>query len=258
MSEPVASDFTPLHPPPGHGDGPARLQRIERELSEFSYIVSHDLAQAIRHLTEFSSLLTGQIGAEASETQAAYAGHVRRAGEKCAVMMDQLLAFSRAQQRPLTLKSCESTRAAQVAALQLSGALRACEATITIAPLGAQALDIDLMTDAFKYAFDNSLKFRTPGTAPQIVVTADHTPDLWVVRIADNGIGVALERQEKLFRMFYQDFAEGEYPGVGAGLALCRRILRRHGGDAVFLPAATGAILELSMPRSGGAEAPVQ
>lgn len=226
----------------------SRLDKAERELSDFSYIVSHDLAAAFRHVAEFSNLLQNDLGAGATTAQQAYSGHVQRATEKCRRMMDQLLVYSRIQQRPLALTLCDATRAAEMAALQLSAEVRANDAEITIEPLGVYVMDIDLMTAAFKHAIDNSIKFRRADVPPRIVISEHHGPDAWVVRIRDNGVGVALERQDKLFRMFYQDYSEGLYSGVGAGLTMCRRILRRHGGDCAFLPCADGACLEFVLP----------
>ncbi len=105
------------------------------------------------------------------------------------------------------------------------------------------------MTLALKYALTNAIKFARPGVPPRIDVRGSEDASEWRVRITDNGIGAPLERQEKLFRMFYQDHPENTYPGVGAGLAICRRILRRHGGDAHFLGAqGDGACFEIHMP----------
>ncbi len=223
----------------------------ERELSEFSYIVSHDLAAPLRHVAAFSTLLTRSLGPEARPEQIAYCESIQTATQKCQVMMAELLAFSRAQQTQMTIETCDATLLMEVAMLQLSAEVQAAGADITIEPLGRARMDSALMTLAFKYALSNAIKFRLADAPVKINVSAETHPDAWTVRFADNGPGVALDRQEKLFRMFYQDESEGAFPGVGAGLAILLRILRRHGGSARFVEVERGACLELSLPVLG-------
>lgn len=220
----------------------------EKELADFSYIVSHDLAASLRYVTEFAKLLVQDLGENASDTQRSYANYIQSSSDRCRLQMDGLLAYSRVQQRALSPARCDMTRLMEVAVLQLSAQVRAVDAQISIEPLGEQVVDADLMTMAFKHVLDNCLKFRRPDVAPLIEVRGLETADAWIVQIADNGIGAPLERQEKLFGMFYQDHAENTYPGAGAGLAICRRILRRHGGDVSFISTNGGSCLEISLP----------
>lgn len=227
----------------------------EKELSEFSYAVSHDLAAPLRHIAAFSTLLTRSVEATATREQIEYCEHIQRATEKCKAMLDELLAFSRAQQAHMTLESCDATLLMEVAKLQLSAEVRTADAEITIEPLGAAVMDSALMTLAFKHALSNAIKFRLAGTPVKIKVAAVPDADAWTVRLSDNGPGVAFDRQDKLFVLFYRDNPEGTFGGLGAGLAILRRILRRHGGDARFVEADQGACLELNVPAKASAPA---
>jgi signal transduction histidine kinase len=235
-----------------HADLPPQTP-TEKELSEFSYAVSHDLAAPLRHIAAFSTLLIRSIGPDPTVEQSEYCDHILGATRKCQAMLDELLAFSRAQQAQMVLETCDATLLMEVAMLQLSAQVQSAGAEITIEPLGKAVMDSALMTLVFKQALSNAIKFRTADTAVKINVAAAPDADAWTVRVSDNGPGVALDRQDKLFRLFYQDVPEGTFEGVGAGLAIMRRVLRRHGGDARFVEAEQGACLELSLPVNAAA-----
>lgn len=225
------------------------FERLEEELREFSYIVSHDLAASIRHLSQFSRLLVKELRGDLTDNQRLYAAHIERAAQRCQTMMERLLTFSRVQQKYLTLAQHDGNRLMESALLQLSEGIATVKPTITVAPLGMLKVDGELMVIALKEAIDNAIKFRPRDHVPTIKVEPAINGDAWALRVFDDGIGIPVEQSEKAFRMFSQLNGE-HYPGVGAGLAICQRILRRHGGDASFLPGDGGTCLELSFPKS--------
>jgi signal transduction histidine kinase len=219
---------------------------IEKELSEFSYIVSHDLAASCRHLSQFSQLLLRNLG-DLTDPQRSYANHIRAAGEKCQMMMEQLLLFSRIQQRELKHELRDATLLAEAAFLQLSHQVREADAIISIEPLGSVYGDPELLTLMFRELMDNAIKFRSPDRPCRVQVRAAQEGDQWIARITDNGIGLAGEQQEKAFRMFWQLNGE-KTSGVGAGLAICRRIARRHNGEVRFASTNEGTRAEIVLP----------
>jgi signal transduction histidine kinase len=223
---------------------------IEKELSEFSYIVSHDLAASCRHLSQFSQLLLRNLG-DLTDPQRSYANHIRAAGEKCQMMMEQLLLFSRIQQRELKRELREATLLAEAAFLQLSHQVREAEAIVSIEPLGAVFGDPELLTLMFRELMDNAIKFRSPDRPCRVQISAAQEGDQWIARITDNGIGLTGDHQEKAFRMFWQLNGE-KTKGVGAGLAICRRIARRHNGEVSFASTAEGTRVEIALPSTPG------
>lgn len=225
------------------------FERLEEELREFSYIVSHDLAASIRHLSQFSRLLVKELRGDLTDNQRLYAAHIERAAQRCQTMMERLLTFSRVQQKYLTLALHDGNRLVDSALLQLSETIGTVKPAIAVAPLGMLKVDGELMVIAVKEALDNALKFRPRDRVPTVKVEPAVYGDVWALRVFDDGIGVPLEQSEKVFRMFSQ--LNGEtYSGVGAGLAICQRIMRRHGGEAAFLAGKGGTCLELSFPKS--------
>lgn len=238
---------------------PERLASVERELADFSYIVSHDVEAAVRHITAFSRLLIEDFEGELTERQQAYADHVQTAGARCQAMMEQLLAFSRAQHKPMEPALRDATPTVQLALLALAAEGRTAGAEITLDPLGEVVADPALLTDLFHRLIDNALKFGRPGVRPRIDIRPAHDDQMWRVRITDNGVGVPAAQREKVFGMFQRLHGDDRYPGVGAGLAICRRIARRHGGEVSFLGHDDGACVELALPHPpAAADRPIQ
>jgi light-regulated signal transduction histidine kinase (bacteriophytochrome) len=226
------------------------FQAVEQELHDFSYIVSHDLAASFRHASEFSRLLLGDLDHDLTARQHAYAEHIQRANANCQAMIEQLLVYSRAQQKPLKLALEGATPTMQFALLKLVSAMEASCAEVSIEPLGDACADRMLIGQAFQHLLDNAIKFRRAGVRPQVSVTPAHSEAAWRVRVRDNGIGVDPDHRERAFRMFQRLNGEAAYPGVGAGLAISRRIARRHGGDVAFLDCdPPGACVELWLPQ---------
>jgi signal transduction histidine kinase len=220
---------------------------IEKELSEFSYIVSHDLAASCRHLAQFSELLLRDLGPLLTESQRNYAKHIQAAGQKCQAMMEQLLVFSRIQSRELKSGPHDVMEILGAVRLQLSEKVKVCEAEISIDGTGIVVGDADLLILALGELIDNAMKFRKPDQSCIIRVSARHEGDRFFIRVADNGIGLADDLREKAFRMFWQRKPDASN-GIGAGLAISRRAARRHGGDVRFIDQDGGCCLEIDLP----------
>jgi light-regulated signal transduction histidine kinase (bacteriophytochrome) len=225
-----------------------RSTAVERELQEFSYIVSHDLAASFRHVAEFSRLLMGEMGPSPTSQQQAHAAHISSATAKCQSMMEELLAYSRVQQKTLERVRLDATPVARLALMQLDARVQEAHAEVSIGPLGEVYADPKLLALAFHHLLDNAIKFRRPDVQPKITVEAARNGATWRMSITDNGLGVEPAYRDKAFGMFQRLNGEDAYPGVGAGLAICRRIARRHGGDIRFIDSVDGASIELALP----------
>ena len=227
-------------------------ERAEAELRDFSYMVSHDLAASFRHVSEFSRLLASD-GGGLSPRQRSHVEYIQTAAIRCQAMMDGMLTFSQAQQKPIAPTRHDATLTMQRAMSQLAN-LETSGAEVTLSPLGEVFADPNLLATAFGSLLENAVKFVVPGVRPRVSIEPAHDADAWRVRVTDNGIGVAPEHAERAFQMFRRLNGEDAFAGVGAGLAICRRIARRHGGDVRFVESANGACVELSLPH----RAPVQ
>jgi len=225
-----------------------RLQMVEQELQDFSYTVSHDLAASFRRLSAFSHLFLGEFEQELTHRQRTYASHVEAANDRCQTMMEQLLVFSRAQQRVLIPASQDANLAIRMAMLQLLRDHQPIQAEVVIEPLGQAYADPDLLGLVFRHLLSNADKFHLPGKVHTVNISAMRDQQFWRLRISDNGVGVPADYREQAFQMFRRLQADDEYPGVGAGLAICRRIAHRHNGEVTFLDTKEGTCIELALP----------
>ncbi|WP_374571144.1 ATP-binding protein [Phenylobacterium sp.] len=226
-----------------------RAVALEQELGDFSYIVSHDLMATFRHVKGFLGLLARDLDPTLTDRQRDFVARIDGAADACQTMLDELRVYSRVQQQPLALADCDGARLFEAARLQLAQAQDA-DVEIRVGALGAVRADHRLLVDALRRVLDNAVKFRRPDAPVRVEVerAADETD--WVVRVTDNGIGVDPGLREKVFQMFYR--ARRDTPGQGAGLTICRRIFRRHGGDVRLVDCDQGACVELRLPLTGG------
>jgi len=236
---------------PAPDSRPSHDDAVERELEDFIYIVSHDMAASVRHVTEFSRLLMNDLGDSLTPRQRSFATRVLATGERSQEMLEQLLAFSRVQQKPLSPVLLDADHLMKIACLKLSSQIHVAHADVRISPLGSVFADRDLLELSFHHLLDNGIKFTRPGVEPRLDVSASETGRSWILRVSDNGQGVPPEYREKVFRMFQRLHPEGAYPGQGVGLPLCRRIARRLGGDIRFIDQTVGACVEMTLPRTG-------
>lgn len=224
------------------------------ELEDFSYIVSHDLASSFRHVSEFSRLLVGELQDGLTEPQAAYAARIVAATTKGQAMLEALLVYSRVQHKRLDRQPDDAAATMRRALLMLAPEMRASGAAVKIAPLGEIQCDPRLLAIALQALMSNAIKFHHPGGRPRITVDLANDAVFWRIRITDNGVGVDVADREKVFRMFHRLDSDDDYPGIGAGLTICRRIARRHGGEVMFLDCTGGARVELSLPHTMAAQ----
>jgi signal transduction histidine kinase len=157
---------------------PSRTAAAEEELREFSYIVSHDLAASFRHLAGFSRLLLGELGDELTGRQREHADQIRAASDKCLLMMEQLLVFSRVQQKPFEPARQDATPTMQLVMLQLAMEVRAADARRSLSNRWARSMPTPACwpspfatrwttpSSSPGRAFGRASPSRTPATRP--------------------------------------------------------------------------------------------
>jgi len=239
----------------GEVSGP-RVTDVEQEFSDFSYVVVHDLSAPLRHIKEFLGRLTdgldgespGPLEAPLTDRQQKLLHRIDRAVDKSEVLLAQLGTYANLQQRPLDLADYAGGDLFRDAWRALAPKVLDSGAEFSVGALGRIHVDRMLFVEALKRILDNAIRYRRPGTTPRIQVSRVPDPSDWVVRVTDNGIGLAADQREKVFRMFYRLARDPKDPLHGTGLTVGRRILRRHGGELRFVDSDDGTCVELRLP----------
>ncbi len=225
------------------------LERSNRDLQHFAYVASHDLQEPLRMVRGFMDLLArryqGKLGSDADE-------YIRYAVDGAARMQHLirgLLAYSRVGTEGKSFEPVDSGVAVNAALQNLRAALDESRAEVTHGDLPMLPADDVQLAQLFQNLIGNALKFRSTE-APKIHVSATDTGDTWEFSVADNGIGFDPQHATRIFQMFQRLHGQNHYPGTGIGLALCKRIIERHGG-CIWADAAPGkgATFHFTVPK---------
>jgi signal transduction histidine kinase/CHASE3 domain sensor protein len=207
------------------------LARSNAELQQFAYVASHDLQEPLRMVASYTQLLakryTGRLDADADEFIAFAVDGATRMQR----LITDLLAYSRVGSRGKELRDTSSEEALALAVRNLHAAILDGGAAIVHTALPRVLADESQLTQLFQNLIANAIKFR--GTSPaQVEITAHRDgPTEWVFVVRDNGIGIDEKYFDRVFVMFQRLHATAEYAGSGIGLAICKRIVERHGGQ---------------------------
>jgi signal transduction histidine kinase len=212
----------------------AELERSNQELQQFAYVASHDLQEPLRMVTSYLQLLElryqDRLDADALEFIAFAVEGATRMHE----LIQGLLAYSRVGTHgaPLQRSDTEATLALTLDNLQV--AIEESGAVVTHDPLPAVMADPIQLGQLLQNLIGNAIKFRGKKV-PYVHIGAERTESddgraQWLFSVRDNGIGIDPQYGERIFLIFQRLHARDEYPGTGIGLALCKRIVERHGG----------------------------
>jgi PAS domain S-box-containing protein len=207
----------------------AELQRVNEKLQQFSYIVSHDLNEPLRTMSSFLSLLACEYQGKLDATADKYMGFVTDGAQRMQGMITDLLAYTGAGGQALTLAPVDSEELLARVLRDLHKAIVEAKAEITYDSLPTVQGDATRLGQVWQNLIGNALKFR--GQAPpRIHASAVKEGSYWQFSIRDNGIGIDPHQAQRLFQVFQRLHTRREYPGTGIGLAICKKIIERHGG----------------------------
>jgi PAS domain S-box-containing protein len=205
------------------------LARSNAELEQFAYVASHDLQEPLRMLSVYSSLLAERYRGKLDEKADGFLAYTVEGAQRMQTLITDLLAYSRVGsnvERSFAMVDCEALFDRCLFNLQVSIQERG--ATVTHDPLPTILGDEVLIGQLLQNLVANAIKFSPES--PAVHVGAVREGDGWRFSVKDNGIGIPAEHHTRIFGIFHRLHARHEYPGTGIGLAVCRRVVERHGG----------------------------
>lgn len=230
------------------------LARVRQDLESFAYAVSHDLREPLRMVCSYLQLIERRCGERLDDEAREFFGYATDGAKRLEAMLDGLLEYSRVTTRGRELRATDAGKALRQAMASLERLIRETGASITCDPMPTVRADPDQLVTLFRNLLENSLTFRS-SEPPRIHVSARRVGDEWVFTVADNGLGIAPEFHDRIFIVFQTAHGRG-HGGVGVGLAICKRIVERHGGRIwVDSEASKGARFSFALPATG-AEGP--
>ncbi len=207
------------------------LSRTRKEFREFAYAASHDLRGPLHILTGFTSLLTRRYENQLDEQGVEFLGFISGAVETLESLIAALLEWSRVDTKG---SESESVPLHEIREAVLEGVGTLCVdngATLRWPDYDGEITgDRSQLVNLISHLVRNGLLFTSDEPA-SVAVSIDREGDLWKIAVADRGIGIAESDIERCFGVFQRLHAADEYPGVGMGLAVCRKIVHRHGGS---------------------------
>ena len=204
------------------------LERSNKDLEQFAYAASHDLQEPLRTVSNFSQLLAKRYKGELDAKADQFIGFIVDGSTRMQEMIDNLLAYSRVSTRAKPFEPTDSETLFDQALTNVKMAIEESDAVVTHKSLPTVIADASQLVQLFQNLLSNAIKFRKEK--PLIMVSAAQKGHEWLFSVEDNGIGIAPEFMEHIFKMFEREYASAEYPGTGVGLAICKKIVERHGG----------------------------
>ena len=206
------------------------LARSNRDLEQFAYVASHDLQEPLRAVAGFMGLLKNQYRDAMDATAKEYIDFAVEGAERMQTLIHDLLAYSRVGTKGGTFAPLPMKDAYDNALKNLKAAIDETGAVITRGELPMVNADASQMTQLLQNLIGNAIKFHGPKK-PEITVNAERKGGQWVISVADNGIGIEPQYFERIFLIFQRLHGRAQYKGTGIGLAVCKRIVERHGGS---------------------------
>jgi light-regulated signal transduction histidine kinase (bacteriophytochrome) len=205
------------------------LARSNTDLEQFAYVASHDLQEPLRMITGYLQLLERRYKEQLGPDADTFIAYAVDGATRMQRLTQDLLAYSRVEIQGKSFAPMHCEELLERARTNLRVALAESGAVITHTSLPVVMADDVQLTQLFQNLLSNALKF-CEAKPPRIHITAERQGTAWVFAICDNGIGIEPQYAERIFVIFQRLHGRASYPGTGIGLAICKKIVERHGG----------------------------
>jgi signal transduction histidine kinase len=207
------------------------LERSNEELEQFAYIASHDLQEPLRMISSYTQLLAkrykDQLDGDANE----FINYAVDGANRMQVLINDLLSYSRVGTKGEEFSHVDLNSVLDAVKANLKGVIEETGAVIKYSKLPTVMADNSQMIQLFQNLIGNAVKFRREGVTPEIEITSKKEGNLFRFVVKDNGIGIDKKYLDRIFVIFQRLHTKEEFPGTGIGLAICKKIVERHGGE---------------------------
>jgi light-regulated signal transduction histidine kinase (bacteriophytochrome) len=201
-------------------------------------------------VASFTQLLSKRYSGQLDETADRYIHYAVDGAKRMQQLIADLLAYSRVNSKELDLRQTSCATVVLEAMRDLQVVIEESGASIDWDPLPALWVDQGQLTQLFQNLLGNAIKFRRKEECPRIRVSAVDGGTEWIISVQDNGIGIDAQHVERVFQIFQRLHTREEYPGTGIGLAVCKKVIERHGGTLwVESAPGSGSIFRFTIPK---------
>jgi PAS domain S-box-containing protein len=227
------------------------LKRSNAELEQFAYVASHDLQEPLRMVASYTQLLGRRYEAKLDQDAREFMAYIVDGATRMKQLIEDLLAYSRVGTKRQEFKPVALEAPLRRALFNLRAAIEEAGAAVTYDPLPTVHGDEVQLGQLLQNLVGNALKFRS-DSVPRIHLAVMDTPGEFQIEVRDNGIGIEPQYYERIFMVFQRLHNKGEYPGTGIGLAICKKVVERHGGRIwVESRAGEGSSFFFTLPKRG-------
>ncbi len=233
----------------------AEMQRSNTELEQFAYVISHDLQEPLRMVSSYTQLLAKRYSNKLDSDADEFIAYAVDGAKRMQTLLHDLLDYSRVGTRgkPFTLVNCEHVVEQAMANLKI--AIEESGAAVSYDVLPTVMGDEGQLVQLFQNLIGNAIKFRREEP-PKVHIWARRRNSVVTFSVNDNGIGINPQHSQSIFEIFRRLHTREEYPGTGMGLAICKKIVERHGGHiSVQSQPGQGSTFDFSVDMGGGESA---
>jgi PAS domain S-box-containing protein len=236
----------------------AELERKNRDLQEFTFIASHDLQEPLRKICTFGDMLLKSVSASLDPRSLDFLNRMQKATMRMRNLLGSLLSYSRVTSKGGALSKTLLSEAVEEALSNLEIMIKERGALVEVGDLPVLEADGVQMIQVFQNLISNALKYQSNGNRPRVKIYAsmikkDRLGKIFRIFVEDNGIGFAEKHRDRIFAPFQRLHGKDGYEGVGMGLAICKKIVERHGGKitAKSTPG-KGSVFIIELPSKPG------
>jgi PAS domain S-box-containing protein len=207
-----------------------KLSESNKELEQFAYVASHDLQEPLRMVASYIQLLQRRYKSNLSAEADEFINYAVDGVVRMKTLINDLLAYSRVNTKVAPIEDVDLNKVIELNLKNLAATIQETGAVVNYENMPTIRANKSQINQLFQNLVSNAIKFRKPDTRPEVNITARHEGDEWLFTVSDNGIGIDKEFSDKIFIIFQRLHNSSEYPGTGIGLAICKKIVEKHGG----------------------------